>query len=322
MARGRSLGCVSSGGRARGCRPRPDRGAGLAPSLRAACRSAPRAILATSIARGCCGTRRPIGRVTRRSSSDARTPCASGSPRPIPSIAPRWSGAPTATTPRQHIDLCSPNNIAFAGAVEQESKRLFAALRPLLILPDSFALSGKLRRVERGREQRIVARRVGFGSLVFGSRAGIGAGAGWLSEGAAGHRAGGIVNWASRMPPQLAAGGVAPGSLIRIRGWRLGPAPLAKILDPHPLGRTSGDHRRFPLGENEVEARVPEDAPLGDAMLQVVKNGRASLEWPVSIVPLSFGALSRNGQGWGPARLRTRMARPIPEAHLGEAGKR
>ncbi len=46
-----------------------------------------------------------------------------------------------------HIDLGSPNNIAFAGAVEQESKRLFAALRPLLILPDSFALSGKLRQV-------------------------------------------------------------------------------------------------------------------------------------------------------------------------------
>jgi hypothetical protein len=46
-----------------------------------------------------------------------------------------------------HIDLATPNRIALGGAIESESKRLVALLRPLLILPDSFALSGKLRRV-------------------------------------------------------------------------------------------------------------------------------------------------------------------------------
>jgi len=46
-----------------------------------------------------------------------------------------------------HIDLASPNRIAWGGAAERESKRLVAALQPLLILPDSFALSGKLGRV-------------------------------------------------------------------------------------------------------------------------------------------------------------------------------
>ncbi len=113
----------------------------------------------------------------------------------------------------------------------------------------------------------------------------------------------GIINWASRMPPQLAAGGIAPGSLIRIRGWRLGPAPLADLSIRIRLGERVVSAPPLSAGENEIEARVPDDAPLGDAMLQVVKNGRASLEWPVSIVPLSFGALARNGQGWGPGEI-------------------
>ena len=47
----------------------------------------------------------------------------------------------------EHIDLASPNRVAWGGAAQRESKRLMAALLPLLILPDSFALSGKLRKV-------------------------------------------------------------------------------------------------------------------------------------------------------------------------------
>jgi hypothetical protein len=47
----------------------------------------------------------------------------------------------------EHIDLASPNRVAWQGAAQRESKRLMAALLPLLILPDSFALSGKLRKV-------------------------------------------------------------------------------------------------------------------------------------------------------------------------------
>jgi hypothetical protein len=46
-----------------------------------------------------------------------------------------------------HIDLANPNRLAWSGAAEQVGKRFLAALQPLLILPDSFALSGKLRRV-------------------------------------------------------------------------------------------------------------------------------------------------------------------------------
>jgi cell wall-associated NlpC family hydrolase len=43
-----------------------------------------------------------------------------------------------------HIDLANPNRIAWGGATEGESQHLAAALQQFLILPDSFALSGKL----------------------------------------------------------------------------------------------------------------------------------------------------------------------------------
>lgn len=47
----------------------------------------------------------------------------------------------------QHIDLASPNRVDWGGAAQRESKRLAEVLHPLVILPDSFSLSGKLRRV-------------------------------------------------------------------------------------------------------------------------------------------------------------------------------
>jgi hypothetical protein len=45
------------------------------------------------------------------------------------------------------IDIASPNRIVWGGAAGQVSTRFANALKPLLILPDSFALSGKLRQV-------------------------------------------------------------------------------------------------------------------------------------------------------------------------------
>ena len=47
----------------------------------------------------------------------------------------------------ERIDLASPNRIVWGGAAERVSARFADALKPVLILPDSFALSGKLRRV-------------------------------------------------------------------------------------------------------------------------------------------------------------------------------
>jgi hypothetical protein len=46
-----------------------------------------------------------------------------------------------------HIDVASPNRVTWGGAMKNASERFAAVLHPLAILPDSFALSGKLRRV-------------------------------------------------------------------------------------------------------------------------------------------------------------------------------
>jgi uncharacterized protein (TIGR03437 family) len=124
---------------------------------------------------------------------------------------------------------------------------------------------------------------------------------------------GGISNFASRMPSQLPSGAVAPGSLIRIRGWRLGPAPLDKLIVRLRRGDTSVETAALSASENEITARLPENAPLGAAMLQVIKNGQASLEWPVTIAESSFGAFSRNRQGWGPGEISNATGVPNSE---------
>ena len=132
---------------------------------------------------------------------------------------------------------------------------------------------------------------------------------------------GGITNFASRMPPQLPSGAVAPGSLIRLRGWRLGPAPLDKVTVRIRRGDTSVETTALSVSENEIEAHVPENAPLGAAMLQVIKNGQASLEWPVTIAESSFGALSRNGQGWGPGEISNAKGASNSEARPAKPGE-
>jgi uncharacterized protein (TIGR03437 family) len=132
---------------------------------------------------------------------------------------------------------------------------------------------------------------------------------------------GGIGNFASRMPPLLPSGAVAPGSLIRIRGWRLGPAPLDKVVVRIRRGDTAVETTALSASENEISARLPDDAPLGAAMLQVIKNGQASLEWPVTLVESGFGALSRNGQGWGPGEISDANGAPNSEDHPVKPGE-
>jgi len=46
-----------------------------------------------------------------------------------------------------HIDLAKPNRATWRGAAGSESERFRAILQPLIILPDSLALSGKLQQV-------------------------------------------------------------------------------------------------------------------------------------------------------------------------------
>jgi uncharacterized protein (TIGR03437 family) len=131
----------------------------------------------------------------------------------------------------------------------------------------------------------------------------------------------GITNFASHMPPELPAGSIAQGSLIRIRGWRLGPAPLDRLAVHIRRGDTRVDATVLTSTENEVEALAPQNAPLGGAMLQVVRSGSASLEWPVTIVESSFGAFTRNGLGWGPGEITNSGGAPNSAAHPARPGE-
>src|SRR5260370_34315675 len=125
----------------------------------------------------------------------------------------------------------------------------------------------------------------------------------------------GVVNSASQMPPEFGGGAIARGSLIRIRGWRLGPEAAVRALK-FPLAITlagiSVEIRQggalvnaFPVSvaAGEIEAILPSDTPLGNAELMVRQQDNLSPPFPVGIVESSFGAFSRNGLGWGPGEV-------------------
>jgi len=134
----------------------------------------------------------------------------------------------------------------------------------------------------------------------------------------------GVVNSASQMPPEFGGGQIARGSLFRIRGWRLGPeaqvraeqSPLGIKLAEMSLEIRKGGERvdAFPVSvaANEIEAVLPSDAPLGKAELIVLKDGDPSPPFSIRIVESSFGAFSRNGQGWGPGKVRNGSAEDAP----------
>jgi uncharacterized protein (TIGR03437 family) len=111
---------------------------------------------------------------------------------------------------------------------------------------------------------------------------------------------GGIVNAASRMPPSLASGSIARGSLFAIDGVRLGSGATdvsvrlthgAVALDLHPIDVTP----------RRIIARMPEDAPLGAGHLVVTRPRESSKPTEVNVMASSFGIFTENERGWGPA---------------------
>src|SRR5260370_8290881 len=72
----------------------------------------------------------------------------------------------------------------------------------------------------------------------------------------------GVVNSASQMPPEFGGGAIARGSLIRIRGWRLGPEAAVRALK-FPLAITlAGISREIRQGGALVNA-FPVSAAAG-----------------------------------------------------------
>jgi uncharacterized protein (TIGR03437 family) len=130
----------------------------------------------------------------------------------------------------------------------------------------------------------------------------------------------GVLNAAGEMPQVLAGGGIAPGALIVIRGWRLeigGKTPRVTI-EQKGVSRSAAVVR---ASEREIEALVPRAVLPGQADLRVETESGTSLPAVLRVVTGAFqpyrpgpdvpwrleqrapdGTIARNGRDH-PARL-------------------
>ena len=105
-----------------------------------------------------------------------------------------------------------------------------------------------------------------------------------------------ILNAASFLPPGLPGGPIAQGSIFTIFGIGLGPDPgvnaggfpLETELDGISITIDNGSKAAvsaIPLfgGATQINAIMPSDAPLGEAMMTVTFNGETSD--PVAVRP-------------------------------------
>lgn len=109
----------------------------------------------------------------------------------------------------------------------------------------------------------------------------------------------GVVNQASQIPPTLAGGSLARGAAFRIRGIHFGPATVVSLRK----GRNSTPIRVLTMSDRQIQAIVPETAPLGPASLVVTSGGSESKPFPVRIAASNPGIYSLNQRGWGPGRI-------------------
>ena len=135
-----------------------------------------------------------------------------------------------------------------------------------------------------------------------------------------------IYNAASYMPPGLAAGAIARGSIFSIFGTRLGPTTPV-TANTYPLGTTLGNVSiTFKQGAttvnvlpiyvspSQINAIMPSNAPLGAGSLQVGVNGSRGNQVPVVVANSSFGIFTALGSGRGPGILQnfvTQSDQPI-----------
>jgi uncharacterized protein (TIGR03437 family) len=121
-----------------------------------------------------------------------------------------------------------------------------------------------------------------------------------------------IRNAASYLPPALASGAIAQGSIFSLFGSALGPAAGLQALT-YPLqttlggvavsivqGKTTVAALPIYVSATQVNIIMPSNAPLGPVSVQVSYNGQTSNFSPVTAVASSFGIFSVNSAGVGP----------------------
>jgi uncharacterized protein (TIGR03437 family) len=112
----------------------------------------------------------------------------------------------------------------------------------------------------------------------------------------------GVRNAASRMPPSLPGGSLAPGALFTIQGLRLGGANSETHIHIQQQG-SDVDAQLISASAERIEARVPRQAPPGDSQLVVTRDGQPSRPFAIRVAPAAFGIFGRNGKGRGPGEI-------------------
>jgi uncharacterized protein (TIGR03437 family) len=108
----------------------------------------------------------------------------------------------------------------------------------------------------------------------------------------------GVVNAASQMPSALTGGAVARGARFLVRGVRLGTGVDGTRLLLIQGGRAIPVPLRS-VREQEVEAHMRDDAPLGPGSLMVETPAGRSKAFSVRVVPSAPGLFTLLEQGWG-----------------------
>lgn len=109
----------------------------------------------------------------------------------------------------------------------------------------------------------------------------------------------GVFNSASRMPPALPGGLIAPGARFTIRGVRLGTAGQTAVnvqWDSHQARA-----QLLSVSSNEIEGILPLTVPSGEAMITVASAILTSRPFPIRVADSAPGLYSANRRGWGPA---------------------
>jgi uncharacterized protein (TIGR03437 family) len=123
--------------------------------------------------------------------------------------------------------------------------------------------------------------------------------------------AGGVLNVASYSYAGLPNGSIAQGSMFVAFGSNMGTVnsatsfPLPNTLGTTSIkvtsGSTSVDAIMIYTTPGQVAAILPSSTPVGSATLTLTNNGQTSSPVDIQIVPSSFGALTQNQAGSGPA---------------------
>jgi uncharacterized protein (TIGR03437 family) len=131
------------------------------------------------------------------------------------------------------------------------------------------------------------------------------------------------VNAASFLPVELPGGNIARGSIFTIFGDQMGPPEgvtvsgfplqreLARVSVTVQQGNRSVDAIPLFANNNQVNAIMPSDAPLGDVAITVTFPGTGGTSFfpaLVRVVPASFGIFTINSTGSGPAVIQNFIA--------------